>query len=193
MVRTAIETLGLRPRLAVGSTGLVRLELHPLEGQNLADLLTLLDRAGGATAPVAVPPDAVSILGSDGTRRIFNLGRDGGYLRISYRGSQTVLLATRAFIELPRRLLELWNAWPLREVPLIAIEIGGEVAGKISLSNLRSQAEGDRVGRSVRLMLQRAVVDQDLVWNARAGVRPLGVNGGRAWLGWATPAKIPGR
>jgi hypothetical protein len=193
MARNPIEILGFRPRLAVGSTGLVRLELYPLEGQNLTDLLILLDRNGAATAPVAVPPDAVSVLGSDGVRRSFSLSRDGGCLKISYRGSQTVLLATRAFVELPRRLMELWTAWPLCEMPVIAVEIGSEVAGRISLTNLRSQAEGDRVGRSARLMLQRAVVDQELVWSPRTGVRPMPANANWPQVAWMAAIKVPGR
>ncbi|MER3457334.1 MAG: hypothetical protein C4309_00510 [Chloroflexota bacterium] len=193
MVRNPLDILGFRPRLAVGTTGAVRLELYPLEGQNLADLLDLLDLNGAATAPVAVPPDAVSMLGSDGVRRTFSLSRDGGCLRISYRGSQTILLATRAFTELPRRLFELWTAWPLCDLPVITVEIGGRVMGKISLSNLRSQAESDRVGRSARLMLQRAVVDQELVWSVHEGARPLPSKGNWAQVAWMATIKVPGR
>jgi len=165
MIRNPLDILGFRPRLAVDRS--VRLELCPLDGQDLADLLDLLDLNGAATAPVAAPPDAVSILGSDGVRRTFRSGRDGDCLRVFYRGSQTILLATQAFTELPRGLVELWTSWMLYDQPVIAVEIGGRVIGNISLHNLRSQAESDRVGRSVRLMLQRAVVDQELVWSAR--------------------------
>lgn len=193
MARNPIEILGFRPRLAVGSTGLVRLELYPLEGQNLTDLLILLDRHGAATAPVVAPPDAVSVLGSDGVRRNFSLSRDGGCLKITYRGSQTILLATRAFVELPRRLMELWATWPLCDMPVIAVEIGGEVTGRISLTNLRSQAEGDRVGRSARLMLQRAVVDQELVWSPRTATRPMPASGNWLQVAWMAAIKVPGR
>jgi hypothetical protein len=134
------------------------------------------------------------MMGSDGVRRTFGLSRDGACMRISYRGSQTVPLATRAFVELPRRLMELWTAWPLCDMPVIAIEVGGEVSGKISLTNLRSQAEGDRVGRSARLMLQRAVVDQELVWRERAGVRAMAGNGTWAQqVAWMAAIKVPGR